>query len=337
MLYINGFCLILTKTILKKNKLSENEYFSNKLPFAGNDKEWFERVTSNGSKAFICRKTWVYHHKSHAYKFNSDILIDKRNDESYNFELEPSKPEIKTAFYTACIDGQICNDYEKQMILSSNTDYYLFSDKEIYIKGFKTILIKKYIENDNVRSARYIKINPHKFFKYYDNSIWMDSRLSPKFVDSNIIINSHLSNNCNIAFFKHYCRNCVYEEANEIIESKKDYQNIVNLQMEKYRNDNYPSNNGLFETGFLIRDHNNPTIIDLMKKWWIEVENFSRRDQLSINYLINKNNMLSDIIETYTPIKYNYVYDDNGKHMNIRKNKYVTMVKHLCRKNNKII
>lgn len=67
-IYVNGFCLILTKTILEKNKINETEYFSNHLPFSGNDREWFNRCLGNGCRAFIETNTWVKHYKYNSWK-----------------------------------------------------------------------------------------------------------------------------------------------------------------------------------------------------------------------------------------------------------------------------
>lgn len=66
--YINGFCLVLTKTILNKNKLNESEYFSNYYPFQYNDQEWYNRIITNNSKAFIDTNTWVKHYKYNSWK-----------------------------------------------------------------------------------------------------------------------------------------------------------------------------------------------------------------------------------------------------------------------------
>lgn len=232
---------------------------------------------------------------------------------------------FKIAFYTVCIGGDIAPEYHTKLFIDKNVDYYLFTDKDISIKNFKVIKITKKLENDNTRSARYIKVCGHPILSEYDYLIWMDSRLSPKFENGHKLIKEHLINhNSDIAFFKHYCRDCVYDEALDIINLKKDYKDMVENQMDKYKKNNYPEKNGLFETTFYIKNNKNIYIKNLMDEWWEEIKNFSRRDQLSINYLSFKNN-----------INFSYM-KKNRKHMNIRKNEYVTNVPNLCRKNNKV-
>ena len=234
--------------------------------------------------------------------------------------------EYKTAFYTVCIGGDIAKEYIKNIFIDSNIDYYLFTDKDISVDNFKVIKIKKIDVNDCTRSARFIKICGHDVLKNYDYLIWMDCRFSPKFTNGKKMIKEHLINhNCSIVFFKHYKRNCVYQEAVEIINNKKDYTQLVNKQIQTYKNNNYPENNGLFETGFFIRNNKDSEIKNLMDNWWKEIQHFSRRDQLSINYLVWKYD-----------IKYS-IMKKQRKHMNIRKNCYLTSVPHLCRKYNKVI
>jgi len=59
---------VLTKTILNNNKLNESEYFSNYYPFQYNDQEWYNRIITNNSKAFIDTNTWVKHYKYNSWK-----------------------------------------------------------------------------------------------------------------------------------------------------------------------------------------------------------------------------------------------------------------------------
>jgi hypothetical protein len=53
----------------------------------------------------------------------------------------------------------------------------------------------------------------------------------------------------------------------------------------KYRQQGYPEHNGLVEDNFLMRRHNEPEMIRFAEEWWKNVLEFSRRDQLSFNYV----------------------------------------------------
>ena len=50
----------------------------------------------------------------------------------------------------------------------------------------------------------------------------------------------------------------------------------------------------MVDSCLLVREVNNPDIIQLMETWWNEVLHGSRRDQLSFNYACWKNEMFYD-------------------------------------------
>ena len=93
-------------------------------------------------------------------------------------------------------------------------------------------------------------------------------------------------------------RKCIYEEAkfikwlgdNHPRKHYKDDLNVINSQVERYRNDGYPENNGQARNTILIRRHNSD-IIDTMEDWWKEVKYGSKRDQLSFPYVAWKNKL----------------------------------------------
>lgn len=46
---------------------------------------------------------------------------------------------------------------------------------------------------------------------------------------------------------------------------------------------------GLTENNVIYRKHKDPRCIKVMEDWWYMVENYSRRDQLSLFYVLWKN------------------------------------------------
>ena len=80
--------------------------------------------------------------------------------------------------------------------------------------------------------------------------------------------------------FKHRWNTCIYKEAQDILKEKVDVPELINPQVEYYRANGYPENNGLYELPVLIRkksDRNN--LINL--RWWEQICKFSSRDQVS--------------------------------------------------------
>ena len=61
--------------------------------------------------------------------------------------------------------------------------------------------------------------------------------------------------------------------------------------MKLYREEGFPEHYGLNETNIMYRNHKSDKIISIMEEWWKFIENYSKRDQLSLSYVLWKNNM----------------------------------------------
>lgn len=145
------------------------------------------------------------------------------------------------------------------------------------------------INDDPIRTARFYKLHPHLLFPNYDWSIWVDGNL---IITNDLInlLNEVIKNNSKFGIYKHAKRDCLYQAANNCIHKNKDKKKIIENQISAYQSNGYPQNNGLVASGVIVRMHNDPQIINLMKKWWIEICNHSRRDQISFNYVCWKMN-----------------------------------------------
>ena len=210
-------------------------------------------------------------------------------------------------------------------------DFVCFTDDPNMKSDTYDIRVAEETFSDPTRNARMYKILPHKFFAEYKYSIWLDgSRKFRKNFNPQEVIEKYLREN-KIAAFEHSERNCVYDEFDVCIDQKRDDAQLMLQQKEKYMKKSYPKENGLVDSAFLIREHNNPQIIMFDEKWWEELSNFSRRDQLSFNYAAHKTGT------TYTEIKgsifnnkYFYYTGHNGLDQ-----KYETLMKHVemfCKK-----
>lgn len=196
---------------------------------------------------------------------------------------------LKTVVYTA-----IFGDYEGLVPQPAipGVDYICFSDKYIRSRSWRVERVEPR-HDDPGRSARVYKVLPHEVLDSYDTSIWMDANYLIV-GDVRELLSLYLED-ANIAVFDHGQtksdpRRCVYEEYEALMSMGKatgrykDDPAVLTRQIERYRRLGYPPQNGLVFAAVLVRRHHDPTVIRTMKTWWSEIEQFSRRDQLSFNY-----------------------------------------------------
>ncbi|MGK6351986.1 glycosyltransferase domain-containing protein [Parapedobacter sp. DT-150] len=210
---------------------------------------------------------------------------------------------MKNVIYTA-----IFGDYEgllpqKQL---AGWDFICFTDnKQLQAAPWQVVLVEPPVAGDNVRSSRYVKINPHLFLAEYEISIFIDGNF---LVIGNVdqLVETVLSDGV-IACFDHNqntrdARDCVYVEyaaIKQLAEERgvyKDDPEVMERQMAFLRAEGYPEHNGLVYSGVLLRKHHDPQLISAMEDWWYMVKHYSRRDQLSFDYAMWKNQLTYQVI-----------------------------------------
>jgi O-antigen biosynthesis protein len=63
---------------------------------------------------------------------------------------------------------------------------------------------------------------------------------------------------------------------------------MVAAQLECYRAAGFPERHGLIETNLMFFDLRNGACDRFLDAWWDEIERFSHRDQLSVNFALWK-------------------------------------------------
>ncbi len=222
------------------------------------------------------------------YRKRLEILEqgDERKIEIWN----PNNKKI--AVYT-CITG----NYEEVLepkVISDECDYFVISDeKPKGTKIYQWIATKDVVPDwveDHVRRNRYCKINGGKIFKNYRYSIYIDG--SDRII-GDIGQYADRTGKCGIALRPHllYPDLDVYTEAIQCVSCHLDEEDLIRWQIESYRKENMPANFGMFECGFIVRDHRNKLCQEIMERWWKEVFTRSSRDQLSFTYCLWKSGM----------------------------------------------
>lgn len=256
-----------------------------------------QKITSQGIiesiKKRIVKYTDSIEKDKYLYSKKYNILptaINNREDTNYFFNE-------RIAVYT-CITGKYDNLIEPH-IKPDNIDYFVVTSNEISSDSlWKKIDINNFEEikdlPDNLK-CRYIKLHPYRIFKEYKYSIYVDGNFEI-YTD----FSEHINRLSKIGFstFKHCQRKCVYEE----IDACKLLHKANDSDIDKYHNRlinaDMPKNYGLIETGMLVRKHNDKRCVKIMEDWWNEINSYIHRDQLTLPYVLYKNNVQIDEIAT---------------------------------------
>ncbi|MDD3138671.1 MAG: DUF616 domain-containing protein [Lachnospiraceae bacterium] len=210
-------------------------------------------------------------------------------------ECDPISTE-KMVVYTANFGGY--DQLYDPDVVEDDVDYVCFTDDRDFKSDIWNI---QYIDTSRCASlplmVREYKMKPHKYFKEYSTSIWIDSSLQIKKELREYI--QKYSIQSPMLCFPHSERHSVYDEAKRCIELKKGNKNDLERQIKAYREAGYIENLEMAECACLVRAHNNKELIVVMEDWWNEVCMYSKRDQISFPYACWKNQFhydLSDLV-----------------------------------------
>ncbi len=200
----------------------------------------------------------------------------------------------KLVCYTCCTGGY--DSLIEHAVVNDEWDYVYFTDNKDLISkkkvGMWTIKPLAYTKSTLVKRSRWHKTHPHKLFPKYEYSLWIDSNIS---IQSNRVfkfVDKFIMEKVDIAIPEHPDRNCIYKEAGIIKERKIDEDRIVDKEINVLHKAHYPENNGLSETCIIFRQHHNKKIKKAMDEWWKMIYRYSKRDQLSFNFVMWKNNII---------------------------------------------
>ena len=234
---------------------------------------------------------------------NTKIMMNKiYNVDKFFKEISilKNKENKRVAVYTA-----IFEDYDKlnePKQTENEIDYFCFTDNPSLVSNTWNIILLTSLYRDSRMSARALKILSHKVMMNYDFSVWVDGSCTIMSSIVNFVFN--LCEGKNISSFKHSRRDCIYKEARTCQLLGKDEFSIINKQIDWYKSQRYPKNNGLVMTGILVRKNKENDTRTLNEEWWNIVDNYSNRDQLSFNFILWKHNIKNKVLEIEPSFKY---------------------------------
>jgi hypothetical protein len=140
------------------------------------------------------------------------------------------------------------------------------------------------------RESRSPKLRPHLYLSDFDQSLYIDNT-AQLIVPASYIFSRYLSDpEVSFACLRHPWRDCLYDEAEEVIRGSIDDESRVREQLDAYRVAGHPVHSGLYAGTFLLRRHMDPNIMALGDLWFEHVLRYSARDQISLPFCLLKTN-----------------------------------------------
>jgi len=192
------------------------------------------------------------------------------------------KPSPRCAVYT-CLFGSLehFNDFAYER--DERIDYVCFTDDpELRADHWEVRVVSRELL-DPPRASKRIKALPHRFLPDYDWSIYVDNSTQLKRPPRELFERFLAPSESPFVSFRHPDRDCVYDEAEVVIDWGLDEPQRVREQMRFYRRLGYPPHNGLNTATFILRRHHDPALVPVMERWHQQVLRHSLRDQLSLN------------------------------------------------------
>ncbi len=200
----------------------------------------------------------------------------------------------KYLVYTALI-GNNYDNIINLLVVDERFDYICFvrnGDKKSEYAGNWRIVEIETIVKDNARLSRYPKLLPHKtIVSKYEYSLYIDANINITGKDIYARFLELAKQDVHIALLKHPFRDCVYQEAYVCIAALKGGWFDILRQIISLKLSGIKPHSGLYEANFIFRKHNALEIVTFGDIWWATFLKFSKRDQLSLIYSLNKNSI----------------------------------------------
>lgn len=206
---------------------------------------------------------------------------------SPNYQRKSNNTKV---VYT-CIVGNYDNLLQ-HTYLDNEWDYVCFTDNIEWIeKGqigcwqIKPLFLSIW---DSTRVNRFHKINPHLFFPEYQESLYVDANVN---ILSPFIFDLIEHKNTDLIIPRHFVEVCAYNHAKWILHHNQKDRDKINAFLNIMKKDGFPYNYGMTENNIIYRKHHKKRNIKIMDEWWGFVRDYCKRDQLSLSYVLWKNNI----------------------------------------------
>lgn len=206
--------------------------------------------------------------------------------------MESTDDKISTS---AIVYSAITSCYDRTFqakVYTKNIKYLLYSDMPRNIKGWDVLPITKKIKGAKPLTNRWYKFFPHELFKEVEYSVYLDGNIRI-IGDLTQLLQEFIKSQAAIGVFKHKDRNDICQEIDACIKYKKFDASDLDRSKEQirdYLSEGMPPSQILTDNGIIFRWHQHPQLKKTMALWWEQLQKYSKRDQISLPYVVWKSN-----------------------------------------------
>lgn len=165
--------------------------------------------------------------------------------------------------------------------------YVLFADESVRSPGWKHAPLVKTFDSP-VLTNRYHKFFPHRLMPDTEFSIYVDGNIGI-IGDVSKLMREFIESRAAIGLFRHRDRVTIDEEVEACIEmGKYDPLDLPKArhQLQYILQSGMPPAQQLTDNAVIFRWHKHPKHDDAMEEWWGHINTFTKRDQISLPYVI---------------------------------------------------
>ncbi len=182
------------------------------------------------------------------------------------------------------------DEVHEPLTTPDNCDFFILTDQPI---RESSIWVRKdfdfsahQIPDDSTMKNRFVKMFPELIFPDYDFSVYIDGSVEVR-TDMTEFVQD--TNQYGLKMFLHPVRDCIYQEIKECIRLKKGKKSDLLAHAAYLKAQHMPRHYGMLEGGMIIRPVHHEVCQKLMRDWWAEFNKYSRRDQISLPFILWKN------------------------------------------------
>lgn len=203
------------------------------------------------------------------------------------WECDLTPEETKFVVYTCVFDKY---DWVfPPLVREEKLSYILITDDpDFKVPGWETMLVdSRPFRNAKTANLHYRALS-HKYLGDFDCSLYLDGNVRLLGKTSEFIAKFQNSGSP-LGLFRHPIRRSVKEEVAACLMTGKVLEpDRLQAELEYHANNCFPDNIGLVETTIILKNHRNEHLAEAMNLWWSNFEAFGTRDQISLPYVIWK-------------------------------------------------